>query len=85
MTRPAMRDTVVNQRGESSRHLRHWNQDLADRPIRTLVDASATLSAPSMKKDETIILKATGIGKTFLVHYDGTSRYYWETSGTDLY
>jgi len=85
MTRPSIRDAVIDQRGSASREYSQWLQALMDRPLRSATDSANPPSAPAMKKDETIVFKATGISKTYIVHYDGTVRYYWEATGTDLY
>ena len=46
--------------------------------MREVVDAGNPHADPEMKDGETIILKATGIGKTFLVYYDGSEYFYWD-------
>lgn len=51
--------------------------------MREVKDAGISPVPPVMRIGEMIVFKATGVGKVYLVYYDGENRYYWESSGTD--
>jgi hypothetical protein len=62
-----------------------WLREVENSAMREVTDANTPPVAPVMKSGEMIVFKATGVGKTYLVYYDGTNRFYWEATGTDLY
>jgi len=79
------REAILDDEGRMRRRWTEFMQQVMDQPLREITDSSASPSAPAMKKYETIVFKATGVSKTYLVYYDGSHHYYWESDSTDLY
>ena len=75
---------VTAQDAQASRALMQWIQQIMDQPLGQMV-VTATGVCPGIKKHGTILWKDTQINKTYIVHYDGTKKYFWLSDGTDLY
>jgi len=79
---PAFFSNVTTE--PASRELMQYLQRQFDQPLGQIV-VTATGGPPVMRKHQTIVWQDTKLDKTYLVYYDGTSRYYWEMTGKDLY
>lgn len=78
-----LRTQFVDPEGYVTPKWGQWLQEVADTKMREVSDASIPPAGPAMKKNELIVFKATGLGITYLVYFDGTNRYYWESTGSD--
>lgn len=79
------KEPFIDSKGILTPNAMKWLRTVSDSPLKEYVDANTPPAAPNIARGELCILKATGISKTYLVYYDGTNRFYWETTGTDLY
>jgi|WetSurSiteA1Bulk_404760.scaffolds.fasta_scaffold517870_1 hypothetical protein len=68
----------------ASREFMQFLQGQFDKPLGLIV-LTADAVSPPVKKHGVILWQSTALGKTFLVHYDGTHKYFWECDGVDLY
>lgn len=78
-----VRTAIVDDLGRLTPKWSSWLQEVADTKMRVVEDTAAVTVAPEMKKHEMIIFITAST--TYLVYYDGTIRYYWEITGTDLF
>jgi len=84
MTTPSFRMPVADKYGNASRELMQWLQQGRDEPLGILF-VTADETVPSIPLHGTILWQSTSLGKTYIVHYDGDHKYFWEATGTDLY
>ena len=84
MSTPSFRQEVAGRDQRPTRELMQWIQRIVDQPLGQML-VTDTGEAPAMKKYGTIVWQDTSLAKTYIVHYDGEHRYYWEMTGMDLY
>lgn len=73
---------VAAQDAQASRALLQWMQQIIDQPLGQMI-VTSNGTPPGMKKHGTILWRDTTLDKVYIVHYDGTDRYYWEASGVE--
>lgn len=84
MSGPSFRFPIIDDDGIPTREFASWLQDLRDKPLGHIIETDDA-TPPTMKKHGTIVWHSVSLDKTYIVHFDGISRYYWEADGVDLY
>jgi hypothetical protein len=79
------REPFIGPDGILAPNADRWLRAVSESQLKVFADAGTPPVAPNLPKGELCVFKATGISKTYLVWYDGVNRFYWETTGTDLY
>ena len=79
MTNPAFYSDVSDK--VASREFLQYLQQIIDQPLGQMI-VTADGIPPPMKKHGTILWQSTLLAKVYIVHYDGSHHYYWESSGS---